>query len=102
MQIVGVQIPPPAPSGQRGLVLMQVTQTSADGLKREYRIVVPNDEVESQIASRLDELGRTIRLPGFRPGKVPAQLLRRRFGQSVRGEVVETALQNSTAEAIRE
>ncbi len=81
---------------------MQVTQTSADGLKREFRIVVPNDEVESQIASRLDELGRTIRLHGFRPGKVPAQLLRRRFGQSVRGEVVETALQNSTAEAIRE
>jgi trigger factor len=81
---------------------MQVTQTSADGLKREFRIVVPNDEVESQIASRLDKLGRTIRLPGFRPGRVPAQLLRRRFGQSVRGEVMETALQNSTAEAIRE
>jgi trigger factor len=81
---------------------MQVTQTSADGLKREFRIVVPNEEVESQITSRLDELGRTIRLPGFRPGKVPRQLLRRRFGQSVRGEVVESALQNSTAEAIRE
>jgi trigger factor len=81
---------------------MQVTQTSADGLKREYRIVVPNDEVESQIANRLDELGRTIRLPGFRPGKVPPQLLRRRFGRSVRDEVMERALQNSTAEAIRE
>jgi trigger factor len=81
---------------------MQVTQTSADGLKREFHIVVPNAEVESQIASRLDELGRTIRLPGFRPGKVPAQLLRRRFGQTVRGEVMETTLQNSTAEAIRE
>src|SRR6516225_9887168 len=81
---------------------MQVTQTSADGLKREFRIVVPHDEVESQISSRLDELGRTIRLPGFRPGKVPPQLLRRRFGRSVRDEVMERALQNSTAEAIRE
>ena len=81
---------------------MQVTQTSADGLKREFRIVVPHDEVESQISSRLDELGRTIRLPGFRPGKVPPQLLRRRFGQSVRGEVMESAVHNSTAEAIRE
>jgi trigger factor len=81
---------------------MQVTQTRADGLRREFRIVVPNDEVENQVASRLDELGRTIRLPGFRPGKVPPQLLRRRFGQSVRGEVVENAVQNSTAEAIRE
>jgi trigger factor len=86
----------------RGRRFMQVTETSADGLKREFRIVVPNDEVESQIASRLDELGRTIRLPGFRPGKVPTQLLRRRFGQSVRGEVLENTVQDSTAEAIRE
>jgi trigger factor len=81
---------------------MQVTETSTDGLKREYRIVVPNDEVESQINSRLDELGRTIRLPGFRPGKVPVQLLRRRYGPSVRSEVLESAVQDSTAEAIRE
>jgi trigger factor len=81
---------------------MQVTETSAEGLKREFRIVVPGDEVESQIASRLDELGRSIRLPGFRPGKVPAQLLRRRYGTSVRGEVLESTVQDSTAEAIRE
>jgi trigger factor len=81
---------------------MQVTETSTDGLKREFRIVVPSDEVESQIASRLDELGRTIRLPGFRPGKVPVQLLRRRYGPSVRGEVLESTVQDRTAEAIRE
>src|SRR5215469_12106766 len=102
MQIVGVQIPRPHYDRTKRRRSMQVTQTSADGLKREFRIVVPNDEVESQVANRLDELGRTIRLPGFRPGKVPPQLLRRRFGQSVRGEVVESALQKSTAEALRE
>jgi trigger factor len=81
---------------------MQVTQTGSDGLKREFRIVVPNDEVESQISSRLDELGRTIRVPGFRPGRVPQQLLRRRYGASVRGEVLESAVQDGTAETIRE
>jgi trigger factor len=81
---------------------MQVTQTGGEGLKREFRIVVPNDEVENQISSRLDELGRTIRVPGFRPGRVPQQLLRRRYGASVRGEVLENAVQDSTAEAIRE
>jgi trigger factor len=81
---------------------MQVTETSTDGLKREFRIVVPGDELESQIANRLDELGRTIRLPGFRPGKVPVQLLRRRYGPSVRGQVLENTVQDSTAEAIRE
>ena len=47
-------------------------------------------------------LGKSLRLPGFRPGKVPMQILRRRFGRSVLGEVVENAVQGSSAEAIRE
>jgi trigger factor len=81
---------------------MQVTETSADGLRREFRIVVSAGELEEKVTSRLDEIGRTIRLPGFRPGKVPMQILRRRFGPSVLGEVLETTVQGSSAEAIRE
>jgi trigger factor len=81
---------------------MQVTETSADGLKREYKIVIPAGEVENQIASRLTQLSRQIRLPGFRPGKVPQSLLRQRYGSAVRGEVLEHAVQESSAEAMRE
>ncbi len=81
---------------------MQVTETSAEGLKREFRIVVPADELEDKVVSRLDELGRTIRLPGFRPGKVPMQILRRRYGPSVLGEVVESTVQGSSEDTIRE
>ena len=81
---------------------MQVTETSADGLKREFRIVVPADELEGKVVTRLDELGRTLRLPGFRPGKVPMQILRRRYGPSVLGEVLESTVQGSSAETLRE
>jgi trigger factor len=81
---------------------MDVTETVADGLKREFRIVVPAGELEDKVVSRLDELGRTIRLPGFRPGKVPMQILRRRYGPSVLGEVVESTVQGSSADTIRE
>jgi trigger factor len=81
---------------------MQVVETSADGLKREFRIVVPAGELEDKVVSRLDELGRTIRLPGFRPGKVPMQILRRRYGPSVLGEVLESTVQGSSADTIRE
>ena len=81
---------------------MQVTETSADGLKREFKIVIPAGEVENQISDRLSELGRSIRLPGFRPGKVPQSLLRQRYGNAVRGEVLEHAVQESSAEAMRE
>ena len=68
---------------------MQVTELSADGLKREYKIVVHANEIESRISGRLNELSRTVRMPGFRPGKVPVSLLRKQYGRSVMGEVVE-------------
>lgn len=81
---------------------MNVTESSADGLKRQFTIVVPANEVEDQITKRLGEIGRSIRIPGFRPGKVPLQLLRKRYGPAVRGEVLESTVNDSSAEAIRE
>jgi trigger factor len=81
---------------------MNVTETSADGLKREFKITIPASEVEDKIAKRLDEVGRMVRIPGFRPGKVPLSLLRKRYGAAVRGEVLESAVQDSSAETIRE
>jgi len=81
---------------------MNVTETSSDGLKRELTITVPANEVEDHITRRLGELGRSIRIPGFRPGKVPLPLLRKRYGPAVRGEVLESAVQDSSAEAMRE
>jgi trigger factor len=81
---------------------MQVTETSVDGLRREFKITVPAGDIEGEIARRLDEIGRAVRVPGFRPGKVPMQILRRRFGQAVLGEVLENTVQSSSAEAITE
>jgi trigger factor len=81
---------------------MQVTEISTDGLKREFTVTVPAGDLEQEITRRLDELGRQVRLPGFRPGKVPMQILRKRFGPSVRGEVLQSTLQASSAEAISE
>src|ERR1044071_3508155 len=81
---------------------MNVTETSAEGLKREFKITIPANEVEDKITKRLDEVGRIVRIPGFRPGKVPLSLLRKRYGAAVRGEVLESAVQDSSAEALRE
>ena len=81
---------------------MEVTETSADGLKREFKIIVPAGEIEDKVTRRLDELGRTVQLPGFRPGKVPMQLLRRRFGNAVFSEVLGATLEDSTSDALQE
>ncbi len=79
---------------------MQIIETNTDGLKREFKIVVPAKEVQDRIEGRLTELGRRIRLPGFRPGKVPLPLLKQRYGQSVRGEVLEQTVNDSSAKVI--
>ncbi|HEX9446443.1 MAG TPA: trigger factor, partial [Dongiaceae bacterium] len=74
---------------------MQVTETNTDGLKREFKIVISAQQVQSQVDDRLRELGHQVKLPGFRPGKVPLALLKQRYEQSVKGEILERAVQDS-------
>ncbi len=81
---------------------MQVTETSAEGLKREFTVIVPADDLEKKLASRLTEIGQSVKVPGFRPGKVPMGLLKKRYGDAVRGEVLEQAVQDSLRETMTE
>lgn len=81
---------------------MQITETSADGLKREFKVVVSAQDIERKMNDRLQELSRTMRLPGFRPGKVPASLVKQRYGQSVMGEVLEQAVADSSQRAVND
>ncbi len=79
---------------------MEIIETNADGLRREFKIVVPAARIEEQLEQKLKELGRQVRLPGFRPGKVPVGLLRKRFGSSVRGEILEETVNESTKQTM--
>src|SRR3954464_3299881 len=81
---------------------MQVTDKSADGLKRQFNVVIAASSIEEKVNNRLTEVGQQVRLPGFRPGKVPMDLLKKRFGQSVRGEVLERTIEESTQQALTE
>jgi trigger factor len=81
---------------------VQVTETKAEGLSREFRVALPAKEIEEKISDRLHELARTAQLPGFRPGKVPVSLLRKKFGPAVMGEVLERAVTDSSMQALAE
>lgn len=81
---------------------MQVTQTSAEGLKREFKVVIEAKEIEEKVDARLTELSRTVQLPGFRPGKVPVSLIKTRYGGAVRGEILEDALKHGAEQALSE
>ncbi|HXP72840.1 MAG TPA: trigger factor [Stellaceae bacterium] len=81
---------------------MQITETATEGLKREFKVVIPASDIEHRITSRLTEIGRSVRLPGFRPGKVPMTVLKKRYGSAVMGEVLERAVNDTSGEALRE
>lgn len=81
---------------------MQVNETSAEGLKREYKIVVPANDIEDKLVGRLNEIGQSVSVPGFRPGKAPIGLLRKRYGDSLRGEILEQTIQDSLWKAMDE
>jgi len=81
---------------------MQIVETSSEGLKREYKVTVPHGDIEEKVSGRLAEIARTVQLPGFRPGKAPVGLLRKKYGESVRGEVLEQAIQDSYQRTISE
>ena len=79
---------------------MQVTELPADGLKRQFKIVVPAGDLTAKVEERLAEISRTATMPGFRPGKVPAGLLKKQYGQALLGEALEQAVNQGTAKAI--
>ena len=81
---------------------MEVIETSTEGLKREFKITVPAKDLQDQMQHRLEELGRNVKLPGFRPGKVPLPLLKKRFGASVMGELVQKTVADSSSKALEE
>src|SRR3954468_2524963 len=79
---------------------MQVTETLSEGLKREFRVVVPADDLDTKVNTRLDELKGTVRINGFRPGKVPVGHLKRLYGRSVMAEAIEAAVRDANAKIV--
>jgi trigger factor len=81
---------------------MQVTETLSDGLKRNYTVVLPAADLESRRMERLTTLGKTLRLPGFRPGKVPMPIVKQRYGTAASAEVLEQSVSEATQKVLSE
>jgi trigger factor len=79
---------------------MQVSVESTGTLERRMEVQVPAEQIEKAVDERLQKLSRTVRLKGFRPGKVPVKVVRQQFGQQVRQEVLGDVVQSTFAEAV--
>ena len=81
---------------------MQVTETLSEGLKRGYTVVLPADNLDAKRATRLATVGKDLRLPGFRPGKVPPAIVKQRFGTAISAEVLEESVQDAARSLLSE
>jgi trigger factor len=81
---------------------MQVTETVSDGLKREFKVVVPAADLATKADVKLGQLKDQVRLNGFRPGKVPVAHIKRLYGRAVMAEMIETTVREANAEIITE
>ena len=79
---------------------MQITQTLSEDLRRQFTVTVSASELDSRVTKRLEDMKGKINLKGFRPGKAPLSHLKKQFGKSILGEVVEEAVSEGSQKAI--
>ena len=81
---------------------MQVSVENTGGLQRRLTVQVPGQEIQQQVESKLKELSKSVRIKGFRPGRVPLSVVRQRYGKQVRLDIVNETMQRTLQQAIRD
>ena len=81
---------------------MAVTVETVSALERRINLSIPADQIEKEVASRLQRMSRTVRMQGFRPGKVPLRMVASQYGPQVRSEVIGDAIQKNFSDAVTE
>src|SRR5512135_1973866 len=101
---MGVRVPPFAPKIEHSKELepMQTTLETTGQLERRLNLAVPLADIETEIGKRLARLARNVKVPGFRPGKVPLKMVAQQYGPQVRSDVISEKVQSSFADAVRE
>ena len=81
---------------------MQVVLESPSALERQFTITIPTGDVETEFEAKLAETAKRVRVDGFRPGKVPASIVRQRYGQAIRQEIASDLMEKSLGQALNE
>ena len=79
---------------------MKVTVQNKNGLNKDLKVLVDKKTLEKYLNEKYEEVSKTVQLKGFRPGKVPKEVLKRQFGKAIYGEVLDKVLKETTTKAI--
>jgi trigger factor len=81
---------------------MQIVETTNEGLKRGYTVTIPAKEIEARIDAEVKKVAPQVRMPGFRPGKVPANLIKKMHGESLHSDAFNASVRESIDQLMRE
>ena len=81
---------------------MNITELKSEGLKKEYKISIPAQDVAKSVDVKLNRVAKNVKLPGFRPGKAPKSMLKQKYQASIMGEVLDDMVQQATNDVISE
>jgi trigger factor len=81
---------------------MQITETVNQDLRREYKIVIPANDLDKRLLGKIEEIKPRMNMKGFRPGKAPVSFLKKTFGKQMMGEIVEAAVSESSQQAVKD
>ncbi|MBI1361489.1 MAG: trigger factor [Alphaproteobacteria bacterium] len=79
---------------------MNVTETKSEGLSREFQVKIPAGELAAKLSAKIEEIRPQVQLKGFRPGKVPTAHIRKMFGKSLMGEIVQNTVEETSQKAL--
>ena len=82
--------------------LMNVTETKSEGLSREFRVTIPKGELADKLKAKIKEIQPKVQLKGFRPGKVPDAHIRKMYGKSIMGDIINDVVQETSTKALDE
>src|SRR5258708_29305193 len=81
---------------------MKIQETLSQGLKREFDVKIPASEIEKSLHTRLESIGKRVKIPGFRPGKVPLPLLKQRYKGEALSDVLQEFIDKAVKQVIKE
>ena len=79
---------------------MNVTETKSEGLSREFKVIVPKEDLAEKLNAKIEEIRPQMNIKGFRPGKVPAAHVRKMYGPSIMGEIIGETVNKGSMEAM--
>ena len=82
-------------------IFMKATELKSESLKKEYSVVIPAADFEKEVDAKINQIAKTTKIPGFRPGKAPKEMLKQKYRASVLGEVLDETVRNATEEVIK-